>query len=225
MRGPALVFDHVSLQLGGVQILEDVTFRVEAGALHFLVGPNGGGKTSLVRALLGQMPHSGKIVLDGEVFGPIGYVPQATEFDRNLPMTVNDVMALLNQRRPAFLGGSRSARAESAEALKRTGVEVDGRRPFGGLSGGERQRVLLAQALHPAPWLLVLDEPATGIDERGVRMVEEVVAELNKRGVTVLWINHNLEQVKRLATGVTIINGRLRFHGAPATMPDWLHVN
>ncbi|MEV4782963.1 metal ABC transporter ATP-binding protein [Burkholderia sp. LMU1-1-1.1] len=225
MRGPALVFDHVSLQLGGVRILHDVTFRVEAGALHFLVGPNGGGKTSLARALLGQMPHAGDIMLDGKVSGPIGYVPQSSEFDRNLPMTVDDVMALFNQRRPAFLGSSRSARAASARALKRTGVEAKGNQPFGGLSGGERQRVLLAQALNPAPWLLVLDEPATGIDEQGMRMVEEVVAEVNARGVTVLWINHNLEQVKRLATSVTVLNGRVVFHGAPADVPDWANFN
>lgn len=225
MRGPTLVFDHVSLQLGEVRILDDVTFRVEAGALHFLVGPNGGGKTSLARALLGQMPHSGKILLEGDVLGPIGYVPQSSEFDRNLPMTVDDVMALLNQRKPAFLGGSRSARAASAQALKRTGVEVNGRRPFGGLSGGERQRVLLAQALNPAPWLLVLDEPSTGIDEQGMRMVEDVVTELNARGVTVLWINHNLEQVKRLATSVTSINCQVLFHGSPAEVLDWAQFN
>lgn len=225
MRGPALVFDHVSLMLGGACILQDVTFRVGAGALHFLVGPNGGGKTSLARALLGQMPHSGTIVLEGELSGPIGYVPQSSEFDRNLPMTVDDVMALFNQRRPAFLGSSHSGQTASALALKRTGVEARGDQPFGSLSGGQRQRVLLAQALTPAPWLLVLDEPATGIDEQGMRMVEEVVTELNARGVTVLWINHNLEQVKRLATSVTVLNGQVRFHGAPADMPDWANFN
>ena len=111
MRGPAVVFDRVSLQLGGTQILEDVSFRVEAGALHCLVGPNGGGKTSLVRALLGQMPHTGSIRLEGDVTGPLGYVPQLPDFDRNLPMTVNVVMALMSQRKPAFLGAARSSRA------------------------------------------------------------------------------------------------------------------
>ncbi len=70
MRGPAIVFDNVSLRLGGTQVLEDVSFRVEAGALHCLVGPNGGGKTSLVRALLGQMPHSGTVRFEGEVTTP-----------------------------------------------------------------------------------------------------------------------------------------------------------
>jgi len=220
MRGPAVVFDRVSLQLGGTQILEDVSFRVEAGALHCLVGPNGGGKTSLVRALLGQMPHTGSIRLEGDVTGPLGYVPQLPDFDRNLPMTVNDVMALMSQRKPAFLGAARSSRAATAAALARTGVAAKAKRPFGGLSGGERQRVLLAQALVPAPWLLVLDEPTAGIDEPGVRLVEQLVAELHERGVTILWINHDLEQVRRVAQSVTGVNRRVMFHGAPAETLD-----
>lgn len=219
-RGPALVFDRVSLQLGGTKILDTVSFRVEAGALHCLVGPNGGGKTSLVRALLGQMPHSGEIRLEGDVTGPLGYVPQSPDFDRNVPMTVHDVMALIGQRRPAFLGLTRTARAATDAALARMGVAGKGRAPFGGLSGGERQRVLLAQALHPAPWLLVLDEPTAGIDAPGVRLVEELVLELNARGVTILWINHDLEQVRRLAHSVTGLRGQVLFHGAPADVLD-----
>ncbi len=130
MRGPAIVFDNVSLRLGGTQVLEDISFRVEAGALHCLVGPNGGGKTSLVRALLGQMPHSGTVRFEGEVTTPVGYVPQLPDFDRNLPMTVNDLMALLGQRRPAFLGSNRSAKAANAEALSRTGVAGMGAKPL-----------------------------------------------------------------------------------------------
>jgi zinc transport system ATP-binding protein len=149
----------------------------------------------------------------------VGYVPQLLDFDRNVPMTVNDVMALLTQRRPAFLGSSRSARAAQAEALARTGVAGIGTKPFGSLSGGQRQRVLLAQAISPAPWLLVLDEPTAGIDEAGVRLVEALVAELHDCGVTVLWINHDLEQVRRIAQSVTVINQRVLFHG-PADQID-----
>jgi len=216
MRGPAIVFDNVSLQLGGTRVLDAVSFRVEAGTLHCLVGPNGGGKTSLVRTLLGQMPHSGSVRLEGEITTPLGYVPQLLDFDRNVPMTVNDVMALLGQRRPAFLGSSRAAKALRAAALARTGVAAMGAKPFGSLSGGQRQRVLLAQAISPVPWLLILDEPTAGIDEPGVRLVEALVAELHDRGVTILWINHDLEQVRRIAQSVTVINQRVSFHGSPA---------
>jgi zinc transport system ATP-binding protein len=90
-----------------------------------------------------------------------------------------------------------------------------GAKPFGSLSGGQRQRVLLAQAISPAPWLLILDEPTAGIDEPGVQLVEALVAELHGRGVTILWINHDLEQVRRIAQSVTVINRRVLFHGAP----------
>ncbi|CDF95964.1 MULTISPECIES: metal ABC transporter ATP-binding protein [unclassified Pseudomonas] len=215
MRGPAVVFDNVSLQLGGTQVLDAVSFRVEAGALHCLVGPNGGGKTSLVRALLGQMPHSGVIRFEGGPAKPLGYVPQLLDFDRNVPMTVNDVMALLGQRRPAFLGAGRATRAATGGALERTGVAGLGGKPFGSLSGGERQRVLLAQAITPVPWLLILDEPTAGIDEAGILLVETLVAELHKSGVTILWINHDLGQVRRIAQSVTGINQRVIFDGPP----------
>lgn len=221
-QGPAVVFDHVSLHLGGVQVLHDVSFRIAPGELHCLVGPNGGGKTSLVRALLGQMPHTGEIWLEGEHVAPLGYVPQQPDFDRNVAMTVNDVMAMLGQRRPAFLGSSRATRQATAAALTRMGVGNKGRSAFGGLSGGERQRVLLAQALTPMPWLLVLDEPTTGIDAPGMHLIEDLVAELHARGITILWINHDLAQVRRLAQTVTVINREVLFHGAPDEVLDGL---
>lgn len=219
MRGPALVFDNVSLKLGGTQVLDAVSFQVEAGALHCLVGPNGGGKTSLVRALLGQMPHTGSIRLDGEASRPVGYVPQLADFDRNVPMSVYDVMALLGQRRPAFLGSSRAARAANAEALQRTGVAGMGHKAFGSLSGGQRQRVLLAQAITPMPRLLILDEPTAGIDKPGLQLVERLVKELQDSGVTIVWINHDLEQVRRIAQSVTVLNQRVLFHGAAQKLP------
>jgi len=225
MRGPAVVFDNVSLQLGGTQALDGVSLRVEAGALHCLVGPNGGGKTSLVRALLGQMPHSGTIRLEGECARPMGYVPQRLDFDHNLPMTVNDVMALLGQRKPAFLGATRSNRAATTQALARTGVAGMGDKPFGGLSGGERQRVLLAQAITPAPRLLILDEPTAGIDEAGIRLVEALVVELHRTGTTILWVNHDLEQVRRIAQSVTGINRQVMFHGDPHQVAGQLEMS
>lgn len=219
MRGPALMFENVSLKLGGTHVLDAVSFQVQAGALHCLVGPNGGGKTSLVRALLGQMPHTGNIRIDGEPSRPVGYVPQLADFDRNVPMTVYDVMALLGQRRPAFLGSSRAARAAHAEALQRTGVAGLGHKAFGSLSGGQRQRVLLAQAISPLPRLLILDEPTAGIDKPGLQLVERVVKELHDSGVTILWINHDLEQVRRIAQSVTVLNQRVLFHGAGEQLP------
>jgi zinc transport system permease protein len=138
--------------------------------VHALVGPNGGGKSSLIKTLLGQMPHQGQLSLHwpGQP-GTIGCVPQALEFDRGLPMTVDDFMAAMCQRRPAFLGLSKHYANAIGEALERVGMQDKRKRRMGALSGGERQRVLLAQGLIPAPQLLVLDEPMSALDEAGSR--------------------------------------------------------
>lgn len=215
MTGPAILFDGVELTLGRTAILDGVSLRVAAGAVHAVVGPNGGGKSSLIRALLGQAPHRGTIRLDwpGDGPGTVAYVPQSVEFDRGLPLTVEDFLAVLCQRRPAFLGPDR--RIGYGEALARVGMADKSRRRFGALSGGERQRVLLAQALIPSPGLLVLDEPMTALDEAGIAIFETLLADLSAAGTTVLWVEHDLAQVRRLATRATGLNRRVLFDGPP----------
>lgn len=215
--GPALDFKDVSLSLGRTQILDKVSFHVAAGSVQALVGPNGGGKSSLVKTLLGQMPHQGRLSLEwpGEP-GTIGYVPQALEFDRGLPMTVDDFMAAMCQRRPAFLGLSRHVAPAIDEALERVGMQDKRKRRMGALSGGERQRVLLAQGLIPQPRLLVLDEPMSALDEAGIQVFERLLAEWRRSGVTVLWIEHDLGTVKRMADRVTGLSRRVLFDGPAA---------
>lgn len=215
--GPTLDFQHVGLNLGRTTILDDVTFQVAPGSVHALVGPNGGGKSSLIKTLLGQMPHQGRLSLSwtGEP-GVIGYVPQALEFDRGLPMTVDDFMAAMCQRRPAFLGLSRHYAQAIEAALQRVGMQDKRKRRMGALSGGERQRVLLAQGLIPTPQLLVLDEPMSALDEAGIQVFERLLIDWRQAGITVLWIEHDLEAVGRLADRVTGLNRRVLFDGPPA---------
>jgi zinc transport system ATP-binding protein len=215
MRGPAIDFAGVGLALGNTTILKDVTFRVAAGSLHCIVGANGGGKTSLVRALLGQMPHTGRIAVEWHDNRTIGYVPQGLDFDRNLPVSVLDFMALASQRRPAFLGVGRARRAEIEATLAQLGMAHRLRAPFGGLSGGERQRVLLAQALIPAPALLVLDEPMTGLDLAGKELFEQAIRRFVTDGGTALWINHDIVQVHAMADALTYIDRSVLLDGAP----------
>ena len=216
MNGPAIAFDRVALTLGRTSILADVCFRVAAGSVHAVVGPNGGGKSSLVRALLGQAPHKGVIRLDwpGERPGVVAYVPQSLDFDHGLPMTVDDLLAVLCQGRPAFWG--LDARVDYTAALARMGMEDKRQRRFGALSGGERQRVLLAQALIPAPDLLILDEPMTALDEAGALLFETLLQALKAAGTTVLWVEHDLAAVRRLAGRVTGLNKRVLFDGPAA---------
>ena len=223
--GPTLEFANVGLTLGRTTILDNVSFTVQPGSVHALVGPNGGGKSSLIKTLLGQMPHQGQLSLHWPgAPGTIGYVPQALEFDRGLPMTVDDFMAAMCQRRPAFLGLSRHYAAAIGEALERVGMQDKRKRRMGALSGGERQRVLLAQGLMPAPHLLVLDEPMSALDEAGIQVFERLLGDWRLSGITVLWIEHDLEAVGRLADHVTGLNRRVLFDATPqqALTPDRL---
>jgi zinc transport system ATP-binding protein len=216
MRGPGIRFADVSLSLGGTAILEGVSFEIQPGEIHCIIGPNGGGKTSLVRSLLGEMPVSGEItIVWHDASTTIGYVPQALELDRTVPVTVNDFMALIRQRRPAFFGLAKRYRDEVAAALERVGLAGKGTRKLGDLSGGERQRVLLAQALLPQPALLILDEPLTAMDEAGQRLFEDILLAVADEGVTIIWIAHDLPQVRRMADRVTCLNRTVRFHGPP----------
>ena len=214
--GPSIRFDGVSLKLGGNAILSDIDFAVASGSIHFIIGPNGGGKTSLVRSMLGQMPHRGDIRICWGDDATMGYVPQSLNFDDTLPMTVADFMAMIGQRRPSFLGLKRDRTVEVRQALERVDMLRKIDRPFGSLSGGERQRVLLAQALMPQPRLLILDEPATGLDKAGAAVMHAIVEELSAEGTTVLVIHHDLGLVREMGHAVTCINREMLFSGAPA---------
>lgn len=215
MNGPAIHLENLGLILGRTEILRDVSLVVKPGSCHGLVGPNGGGKSTLMRCLLGEMPHKGSIRIDwpGAAPGRIAYVPQAVTLDQRLPMTVADLMQV-------FLGRA-VPRADLEAALARVGLADKMARPIGRLSGGERQRVLLAQALLPAPDLLLLDEPMTALDEAGVQIFEIILAELRGRA-TIVWVEHDLAAVRRHADAVTALNRKILADGAPETVlaPD-----
>jgi zinc transport system ATP-binding protein len=215
MRGPSIAFENVGLTLGATKILDDVSFCIDAGAVHCIVGANGGGKTSLVRSMLGQMPHSGRITINWHDNRITGYVPQNLAFDRTLPLTVRDFIAMTCQRRPVFLGVPQCRRDLIEGALDRVGLKGKGTFKMGGLSGGERQRVLFAQALIPEPSLLVLDEPLTGLDLAGKEIIERAIADFAANGGTIVWINHDIVQVNEVADALTYIDRRVLLNGAP----------
>jgi len=223
-RGPRVTLKHVGLGLGGTTILDDVSFTVEPNSLHCLIGPNGGGKTSIIRCLLGQMPHAGTIAIDWPGERVIGYMPQRFEFDPTLPITVEDFLAVTQQRRPAFFGIAKRCRPAIDDALAQVGMAGKRKRTMGQLSGGERQRVLLAQALMPEPALLLLDEPATNLDEEGAAVLQQVIATQRENGATVLWIHHDFQQVREKADAVTCVNRQVQFTGAPGEVLDPEHI-
>lgn len=210
-----VTFDNVSVTLGGVRILESVTAVVPEGSSTAIIGPNGAGKTTLLLAMLGEIPYTGKIQL-GEQRGRVclGYVPQRLSFDRGMPITVVDLLVLGRQRRPLWLGCSPRKRQAALELLSAVRAEHLARRRLGALSGGELQRVLLALAIGQEPDILILDEPAAGVDVGGESLLCELLERLQReRGFTQIMVTHDLSLVTAHASHVICLNGRVMGQG------------
>jgi zinc transport system ATP-binding protein len=207
------------VSLGGHSILESVSACVPKEGCTAIVGPNGAGKTTLLLALLGEVPYSGNIKIpraDKRQPLRVGYVPQRLQFDPGLPLTVLEFMVMGWQRRPLWFGVRRKYRERALELLK--AVKVDGlaRQKIGSLSGGEFQRVLLALALGQRPELLVLDEPASGVDFQGEHVFCELLDNLRREhGFTQLMVSHDLSTVTYHATHVICLNRKVAAEGPP----------
>ena len=210
---PNLLFKDPLLEISGLTlrpardaVLANFSLNVERGTLHALVGPNGAGKTTLLSAILGLVPFEGRIVAHWLGRGRIAYVPQHFQVDRTLPVTVADFLALTRQRRPVCLGVASDTRKRISLLLDRVGLGGFDNRALSVLSGGELRRVLLANALDPLPELLILDEPASGLDEAAARWLDDTLTSL-KGEMTVLMVSHDSEQVRRIADRVTVLAG------------------
>lgn len=214
---PALVVKDLSVRRGAETVLAGVSLQVRAGSIHAVVGPNGGGKSTLLAAILGTIAHDGTIERPARGPRPMGYVPQSFPVDPTLPVTVADFLALGRQRRAVCLGLRRDTRAAVERALATVALEGFADRPLGALSGGERQRVLLAHALDPPPDLLLLDEPLSAVDAPSAALLEGLLAATTAaHGTAVLMVSHDLDHVRRAASEVTLLAGRVRRQGPPA---------
>lgn len=214
----ALRLQNVSVTLGGVQILTNVSFEPAVGQLNAVIGPNGAGKTTLLRAILGLVPFTGTIALGQDRHGRplrLAYVPQRLDFDHGMPLSVEDLLCGGLQRRPLWLGHSRGARRLGREQLARVGGGDWGGRRVGQLSGGELQRVLLALALTSEPDILLLDEPVSGVDIAGEELFCDLLGSLQKEGrYTMLLVSHDLSIVTRHAQYILCLNQTVQCQGA-----------
>jgi zinc transport system ATP-binding protein len=178
----------------------------------------------LLRTILKEIPSRGKIEFhcghDHSHPAPdhVGYVPQKLQVDARLPLTVRDLMALAMQTRPIFLGIRRQVKLQMQELLERVSAANLLDRPVEGISGGELQRVLLALALQPKPELLLLDEPAAGIDFHYEEEFYQLITRLNRAtGVTIMLVSHELSVVSAHAHHVLCLkDGRIQCEGPPA---------
>lgn len=211
---PAIKAERVSISFGSTPAVEDVSFEVREGVITALIGPNGSGKTTMLRAILGLQPVTkGSIAVFGrhphDMHGDIGYVPQRFAFDIEFPITVREFMAL--SRQPACTSCS------ADQAIADVGLPfsvLDAR--LGSLSGGQLQRVLIAQAILNNPPLLILDEPSTGVDAAGESAFYDVIRHLNKEHkTTVLIVSHDISVIARIVDDVLCLNRRLLCAGPP----------
>ncbi len=210
----ALELKNLSVRLGRLDILIDLSAQVPQGGQTVIIGPNGGGKTTLIRALLGEVP-----LLAGQFdFHPssprLGYVPQRLDFDRHLPLSVIEFLALGLTERPLWLGLTRTVRAQAVALLAEVRAEHLRTRRLGELSGGELQRVLLASALCQRPDFLILDEPATGVDIYGEQLLCELLEGFKGR-FTILMVSHDLPTARAHADWVVCLNRRIIAQGPP----------
>jgi manganese/iron transport system ATP-binding protein/manganese/zinc/iron transport system ATP- binding protein len=197
----------------GVERLADVTFSLEAGRIAAVLGPNGGGKTTLFRALLGELPVRHGAV---ELRGRPAYVAQTDRTRLDFPVSAFDValMGAYRRTRPWQRIG-RADRAAARDALDRVGLADRAGARFGSLSGGQRQRVLIARALLQDAPVLLLDEPLSGVDAVSAARIEDVFAGLRAEGRTLLIATHDVEHARRW-DAVLCLNRRQVAFGAPA---------
>ncbi len=213
--------ENLGVSKGPVEILENVNIHIHCGELTAIIGPNGGGKSTLLKALLGEFPHSGQLkYLDskgGRSSQPvIGYVPQHLSFDTGTPASVSDLFVASLSKKPAWLLRPHSIRKRAMEGLEKVKAEHLIDRRLGALSGGELQRVLLALALDPVPNLLLLDEPVSGIDQGGLELFYNTVAELRRNyDLSIILVSHDFDLVSRYADRVVLLNRTVITSGTP----------
>ncbi len=219
LNGVQVTFKNLKVQLQGCPIINDFSAQVPKGSSTAIIGPNGAGKTTLLMALLGQLPYQGTIeIKNGKTKKKpkIGYVPQKLQFDRGLPITVIEFMVMWKQRLPLWFGINADFRHSAMELLVAVKADNLASQKVGTLSGGEMQRVLLALSLWQDPDLLVLDEPAAGVDVHGDYIFCELLEELrHKRGFTQLMVTHDLSLITHHATHVICLNRKLIKEGPP----------
>jgi zinc transport system ATP-binding protein len=212
-------FRNVSFSYGAVKVLEDVTIKVLEKDFLAIIGPNGGGKTTILRLILGLLePDQGVITVLGktprESRGRIGYLAQNLNFDFDFPITVTDVvlMGRLGKHRTGQ-PYERLDREKCLEALDRVGMRGFKDRQIGRLSGGQRQRVFIARALATEPRILLLDEPVSSIDTQWQQSFYELLQNINKE-IAIVLVTHDISVIATYIDKMACVNRKLYYHGS-----------
>jgi zinc transport system ATP-binding protein len=229
----AVELEDVSFSYGtGRAVLEGVNLALGQGEFVAVAGPNGGGKTTLVRIVLGlERPSAGKALLWGEPAHrfsgqqALGYLAQRSEVGGDAPATVREVVSAGRLASGRLVGRLRAGdRALVDEAIARVALEPFADRPLRTLSGGMQQRAFIAKALAAQPSLLVLDEPTTGVDAESQESIAGLLADLHSElGVTIVYVSHEFGAVEHHVERLVLVRRTIVFDGSPHDLPGLWH--
>ena len=226
LRNAAFAYGH------GPPVLREVDLRIQQGEFVAIAGPNGGGKTTLIRLILGlERPESGEALLFGEAAGSfsrrhtLGYLAQRTRLGTEAPATVREVVSAGRMATGGLFGPLRARdRAIIEEAIARVGLTQRASSSIQTLSGGQQQRAFIAKALAAEPSLLVLDEPTSGVDVQAQEKLAELLARLHEElGTTIVYVSHEFGAVERYVERLLLVRGTIVFDGPPTDLPGVWH--
>jgi zinc transport system ATP-binding protein len=230
---PAVELRNVSFAYGhGSPVLREVDLRIQQSEFVAIAGPNGGGKTTLIRLILGlERPTSGEASLFGESAGSfsrrhtLGYLAQRTRLGTEAPATVREVVSAGRMATGGLFGPLRARdRAIIDEAIARVGLTQRASSSIQTLSGGQQQRAFIAKALAAEPSLLVLDEPTSGVDVEAQDNLAELLARLHvELGTTIVYVSHEFGAVERYVERLLLVRGAIVFDGPPTDLPGVWH--
>jgi len=218
MTKSVIVVKNLTYKFDDFIALDNINFVIEQGAMTAIIGPNGSGKTTLLKNIIGiYEPTVGSVKIfdkqSNQVIKRIGYVPQKFEFDRDIPITVYEFMALEK------CGEAKHNQTNIHRALREVGLNDIEKNKLGELSGGQFQRVMIAKALLHEKEILIFDEPSTGIDIVGEQTIYDLIKKINKeRGTTCLIVSHELNIVNKYANKVICLNKKMICSGTPETV-------
>jgi zinc transport system ATP-binding protein len=220
----ALQLEKVTFAYGHAPpVLRDVELEVERGEFVAIAGPNGGGKTTLVRLVVGlEQPTSGRVEL---MVRKVGYLPQRTQAGIDAPVTVRELVTTGRASRTRLLGPLTAAdRVSVQEAIDRVGLGPHADRRLTTLSGGQQQRAFIAMALAADPDLLVLDEPTTGVDVEAQDAIAALLQRLRTElEMTILYVSHEFGAVEQFVERIVLVRGGVVFDGPPSALPGVWH--
>ncbi len=206
----------VGVSYDGCEALRHVDLEIAADDFLGVIGPNGGGKTTLMKAILGTVPHTGRIDYAPELFRDkerlIGYMPQQSDFDRHFPISVQEVVLSGLQGRRGFRSRYTAAdRRQALDLLDLAGIAATARRPIGEVSGGQLQRALLCRAVISDPRLLILDEPANFVDNKFENELYRLLRELNDR-MAIVMVSHDVGTITSVVKEIVCVNRQVHRH-------------